>query len=190
MITFDCRRVAHALEISLRRHGLSVGVRRSNLSSSVYIEAGTDEISLRIRISSHVARPTYQVLNGSADIEVGRHQDADTANASAAAGIILRRLGMAPDARLRSTLTRQANEHAAENAQRAAATAEFHASASRHQAELNRIDAILAARGYIRDSGPDQNGVSTNLISGKKWRELRAKIRAEEAKFTLRVAQA
>jgi len=70
----------------IKRHaeamGLTVRMDASNLSDSYYLQitryAGDDEDyefrgDVRVRISSHEARPTYERLHGYADYEVGDH---------------------------------------------------------------------------------------------------------------------
>jgi len=46
---------------------------RSGLSEAVYITVH----GLKVRLADHTARPTYEYLNGAADIELGRHDFAD-----------------------------------------------------------------------------------------------------------------
>lgn len=49
----------------------------SSLSTSRYFYVDIDDETIDVRQSDHVARPTYQLLYGEADFEIGEHQDAD-----------------------------------------------------------------------------------------------------------------
>lgn len=169
------RIAAERLAAILQRHGLSVSCHASSLSSSRYLDVtrwdadGECIGTVKVRLSTHEARPTYERLNGAADIEVGTHAQAHTDNPSDGAGRILRRLGIEPDKRLVPVLARlRAEQEAAEAPAQAAHQAwleRMHAD----EAETACLDAILIARGLDRAT-----------LGGKRWREKRAALRREQ----------
>lgn len=76
-------KTADRIEKHLRAIGLSVERAGSNLSASQYIRVSGvdldgDGLTLKIRISDHEAKPTYEKRSGPADYEVGPHPMATT----------------------------------------------------------------------------------------------------------------
>ena len=76
------------IEKFLDENNLVYSKKSSNLSCSTYFEIEKDGKEISVRFSDHVAKPTYQKLNGFADFEIGFnepesfyakgvHQDAD-----------------------------------------------------------------------------------------------------------------
>lgn len=106
MATYNPAKVADAIAAILRRHAVDVGVDASALSASRYLNIAAGERRLRVRVSDHVARPTYEALNGTADIEIGTHDMASTSSAVHGADRILRKLAVPRDRYLRAALTR------------------------------------------------------------------------------------
>lgn len=49
------------------------GITESRISASCYLDLQLGDRELRVRIANHEAKPTYEALNGAADIEVGNH---------------------------------------------------------------------------------------------------------------------
>lgn len=172
---FSSRKTADALEGLLKRHGVEIERQGSGLSDSQYLnaqrwDAATEQYSdpLKVRLSSHEAKPTYERLNGAADYEIGEHSMSHTSDAHDAAGMILRRLGIEPDKRLSTILQRQTAEREAEMAAKKSFEEEQRARNLASWADTQKIDNALAARGHDRST-----------MSGKDWRELRYKFRRE-----------
>jgi hypothetical protein len=175
-MTFSPSTVSATLTAILIRHGLRVDTDRSSLSSSQYLTVDRyDEVAddytgpeLKVRLATHEARPTYERMNGAADIEIGTHSMACTENASDAAARVLRRYAMEPDKTLASVLARQATKVEAARQARVTLEAECAARDAAAAEDIARLDAILVGRGYVRAE-----------IGGKKWREKRAALRRQ-----------
>ena len=175
-MTFSPSSVSASLAAILIRHGLRVDIDKSGLSSSQYLtvdhyDETTDDYigpEIKVRIATHAARPTYERLNGAADIEVGTHCMACTQNASDAAAWVLQRYAMEPDKRLASVLARQATKAEAARQARATHDAECAARNAAAAEDIAKLDAILVERGYVRAD-----------LGGKKWREKRAALRRQ-----------
>lgn len=56
------------------RMGFDVQQTASGLSASQYVVLWHDGERYKIRFSDHVAKPTYELLNGAADFEIGTHE--------------------------------------------------------------------------------------------------------------------
>src|SRR5579872_999089 len=73
---------ANQLIVMARNAGAAAEMRNSNLSEAVYVEISTYDEStesgetIKIRIADHDPRPTYQLINGHADLEIGNNQTA------------------------------------------------------------------------------------------------------------------
>lgn len=73
-------RLADELADLLRGAGYCIAVEHSRLSCSTYISVSESEESddyIKIRVSDHALPPSYGVLNGHADIELGDYAEAD-----------------------------------------------------------------------------------------------------------------
>lgn len=95
----------------LERHGVFAEMRGSSLSESVYLECRTEDHVVRLRGSNHVAKPTYQAINGAADYEFGHHDEAQ-GDAISAVVWTLRAMEIEADATLRRILTNRQNKAA------------------------------------------------------------------------------
>lgn len=125
---FNPEKTAETLAIILRRHGLVVEVAFSGLSKSRYLTVAAETDTMRVRVSDHVAKPTYEAINGAANYEVGNHDMAATESAVYAAAAILDRVFVQHDAALRASLGR------------------LNAAADREAEERAKIEAIVSAR--------------------------------------------
>lgn len=136
-------RIADRLTIILARHGLDTRRVGSALSGSQYIYVQTDDGEIKIRISDHVARPTYERDHGAAAIEIGAHDMATHGGAMCAAQSILKRLGITPDAALRRSIAMAAGKAAAKAAKDADKRAEVASTAegvlTAHHDRLNTL---------------------------------------------------
>lgn len=174
---FSSRATADQLEKVLKRHGVELERSASNLSDSQYLKANyynptKDEwgTPVKVRLSSHEAKPTYETLNGSADFEIGTHALSHTDNAYEAASRILARFGITPDSSVLSGAQKRAAIRETDEATQRRIEAETLKRQTDMAAETSRIDAILEQRGYNRAT-----------MSGKDWRELRYNFRKNEA---------
>lgn len=79
---FENARIADRIARYAEQLGYAVSTSASGISASNYLECWRDGRSVRVRIANHDARPTYERLNGAADIEV-RTQDGPDAWMSA-----------------------------------------------------------------------------------------------------------
>lgn len=122
-MTFSPGTAAARLAKALDRMQVDYSADGSRLSSSRYIEvygpAGRaddhDFGTLKIRLAGHEARPTYEILNGAADYEVGTHQMAMSEHWSDAAAYIARKYNLSvPASVARGIAKRRANRAAAE----------------------------------------------------------------------------
>lgn len=95
----DIAKASETFANIMRRHGVEPRVNRSGLSESTYFDLDHGDKSVRVRGSSHVAKPTYERLNGFADVEFGEH-DMSAGDEMDAAFHALRALGIEPDAEL------------------------------------------------------------------------------------------
>ncbi len=115
VISEQAQRIAN----HLRRLGAAAKISHSTISESAYIDASTETRRVRIRGSNHVARPTYEALNGSADIEFGGH-DMSHGDWLAALLAALEKLHLEPDATIRGLKTRSQNKNRKAAAEEAA----------------------------------------------------------------------
>lgn len=103
---YGARKTADTIVAILRRHGATVEDRASTLSASRYLTVSLGDASLRVRVSDHVARPTYEAISGAADIEIGSHDMAVTTSAVHGAARILDALRAPHDRYLRAAIAR------------------------------------------------------------------------------------
>lgn len=137
------------LRRALERSGIAVDGRHgSGLSRSDYLGAMIPDWSgatvgplpegamrtVKVRSSDHDLPPTYGILNGRPDVEIGPH-GAAIGDWTDAAKWIFREAGMKPDARTQSSITRVERRWEAERAAKAAADAEY-------RVAMDKINAI------------------------------------------------
>jgi hypothetical protein len=98
----------------LGRHGVSPNkIQNSSLSNSRYMTfAHPDhEDEANVRISDHVAKPTYEKLNGVPDVEIGAHDMGQSVLSGAHS--ILNKIGVSPDKQLHADLAKEKEEQTA-----------------------------------------------------------------------------
>jgi hypothetical protein len=103
--TFNARRAADTLCRELDRmmvanNDLGYSRSGSGLSNSQYVEIGrANDPEIKIRFSTHGARPTYEAMNGAAHCEIGTHQMASGTDWKRALGLICYRYDLRPSNR-------------------------------------------------------------------------------------------
>jgi hypothetical protein len=160
---------AESLAKHLTRHDVAFTRTNSAISSSVYFEIRSEDMVLRLRGSDHVARPTYEKLNGIADYEFGEH-DMAQGDAVSAAVFVLRSLGIAADATLRAILSRRRKAGEAARAERERSAA--------------AVDAIMATQAADHDAmvawaGERWTEANDPRRSAKSRKRARQKLRAQ-----------
>lgn len=161
---------AERLAAHLKRCGADVSVDRSYISKSAYIHASTDEASIKIRGSDHAARPTYEALNGAADLEFGPH-DMTNGHPSDCLAPALALLGLEPDAIARRVIGACRTRDARAQAKRAEREAEE--AAYRLRAAQQR-DAFEKWAGERLDEANSRPSAKARKKARRKLRDLYA----------------
>lgn len=158
-------RVSERIARYAEQLGYAVSTSASGISASNYLECWRDGQSVRVRIANHDARPTYERINGAADIEV-RTQDGPAAWMSA-----VRRL--AELAGLPAPAKLGAIERAAETRASKEATKRLEATRER------KADAIARLRALI-ESGAEPVRVSKRR---REWSDARGPVAFRSAGY-------
>lgn len=174
----DTLKIAEKLESFAREAGLSVEVDGSSLSSSRYLKISDDEETIKVRIADHIAKPTYEVVNGFADYEVGPHDMGATLDWEVAAVWIAKRFNVAAPAKIvtaaeaikaveaQAQIERQArNEHDAASTAASRAEKAARLEAARNDDRAARLAELEAKLG-------DQT------VTGNRRKKIHEKIRA------------
>jgi hypothetical protein len=151
-MNFSPRRAADSLAKALDEMGLGYRRDMSSLSSSQYIDVTgrhdcDDDARLKIRFSTHAAKPTYEAMNGAADCEIGTHEHTASTDWKLALAHICRTYAVAAPARFRSFVAQRNAAVATLDARRVkteaaialSRTPEFQAAA---EAEARRLCAL------------------------------------------------
>lgn len=172
MSTFSPATVTRQLVAILRRHGLAVNESASRLSSSRYLDVSTDDEHMRVRLSTHVAKPTYEAANGAADLEIGSHDMASAYDAIGGAAKVFQEFAIKPDAIMARALATRAAKAEAAAAERRALDAQI---TVQREVERRANDALLAWAG-------DRWAEANAKASAPARKRARKKLKAEYAR--------
>lgn len=173
----DACQIAEKLEAFAKSVGLSVETSGSNLSSSRYLTISSEDETIKVRVSDHDAKPTYEVLNGAADYEIGPHDQAATIHWPVAAMWLADRFGKQPQADIAkeaaAILEAEAAERAAWRERDLAEAAKRSASRAAKEAALITASADHRAPRLAEL----QNQLNNPDVTGNRRKRIHAKIR-------------
>lgn len=174
-----------------RTMGLYVEGTESNLSESQYLrvtcrcDGDCDHEPAKVRLSNHVAKPTYEALNGVADYEIGPHDMAHAAVDEWPLVVVwlAKRFDTLVPAEVAETaaaiVARQDAAAAARAAKDAAARAH---EAARIEAKAKAYDRAMADAGLAARVAEIETKLADPAITGNRRKKLAAKLRTTLAR--------